>query len=205
MISKKQEIENKYMDMIRELMHGKSMHKLAAEKKICIKNLRRQLKKRYPEQYDKLIYGEIIEKKSTFELRQIPKNQTDATETIRTKVIKEYFKTFFNSINEVGIWKKNESTRLCIDIYCPKYKIGWEIYWRHKETIKQIINRLERYEQYFNRVGIILVKDSRFHKQDKGYFYLQEALNKKNFPYILFDIAEPPSPDTLTLLMEGEF
>ena len=85
-----------YDSIMNEIRTGKSMGKICREREHSINNVRNQLKKRFPEEYDLYIHGMIIDEHNGYELRKIPENQTNRIETDLTKKAKQILRDYHN-------------------------------------------------------------------------------------------------------------
>lgn len=182
-------LDNKYKGILREIEDGKSLKQISKERNIDHNNLRNQLRKRFSKEYDRLIYGEIIGNYKGYKLRKIPRRQTDRTETNITKKAKEILKKHYNCIEEVGVWNKNFSKRYTSDLYLLNSKIAIELYWQRREAFKQLKDKLNNYRKFSKVVICALLKDSKFRKKNRTYYYLKQKLKDAGFKVIIIDIS----------------
>lgn len=193
--------KEKYNNLMEEIRSGKSINQTAKENNVNRGNLKRQLKKRFPEEYQKLIYGKIIGKHKNYILRKIPNNQTNRNECDITKKAKEFIKKKYDCIEEVGVWKNNGRDRVVIDLYSIRYKTGFEIYWQSGESYKRLKKKLLRYRKYFGRIVCVLLKDSNVRTKNRSYYYIIKKLKYDNIEFVIFDLAHP-STEVVVFPME---
>jgi len=194
----KKEINKKYQDIRLDLISGKSLNQISKDWKLDIGAIRYGLKKRYPDDFDVLVHGIIIEKRDGFDLRKIPHGQTDRSETNITKKAKDILKKYYPySIEEVGVWNHNFTVRYVVDLWSSENDIGFELCYS-VTTSKKVIKKLNQYKKYFSKVVCVLLKDStRFNiKKNRSYHYLKENIRSAGFDVIILDIGE----NTLTYL-----
>ncbi len=189
---KEEELMEKYELILKDLRKGKSLTSISKERKLCINNLRYQLKKRFPKDFSKYAHGEVIGYHEGYELRKMPNGHTNSCECDITKKAKEILKDYYGCIEEVGVWLDNYKRRYTIDLYSPRHKLGIELYWQHKENCKKLIKRLRNYEKYFGDVICALLRDSNWKKKNRTYFYISKKLKKAGIKVIIVDISKTP-------------
>ncbi len=180
----------KHLEIAQELREGKSLTRIAKERKMDRKYIKINLKSLIKEEYITLLYGKIIGSHKGYDLRKMPERQTNRCETDITKKAKEILKKKYDCIEEVGVWLNNYNRRYTIDLYSIKNKLGIELAWS-SITSKQLIRRLSIYEELFGKVICALLKDSSFRKKDRHYIYLPQKIQDAGFKVIIVDIAKP--------------
>ena len=178
-----------YDKLMKELESGKTMVQLSKELKKDYNTLRRNLKKRFPERYKKCIYGEIIGESKGYKLYKIPKKTIGLNETDVTKITKQILIARHEGIEEVGVWLNNFRSKVVIDIYVPKQKMGIEVYYANPKTYKELLKKLERYRKYFCKVIVALACDSSRRRTSRTFPVLKQKLKEDGFNYIVVDIS----------------
>jgi len=186
---KKDELDKKYKEILEEVKKGKSLTQIAKERKACRNNLYRVLKKKFPEEYDTLIYGIKIGYHKGYTLRKMPNNQTNRVECDITKKAKKILKKKYFCVEEVGVWSKDFKKRYTIDLYNPRTKLGIELCWSKKTTSKELIKRLKEYKKFCKDVLCVLLKDSSIKSRDRPYTHLPTKLRRAGIVVRIFDIS----------------
>jgi len=187
---KKEELDKKYREILEEVRKGKSLTQIAKERKTCRRNLGNVLKKRFPEEYDTLIYGIKIGWYNGYTLRKIPNNQTNRVECDITKRAKKILKKKYFCVEEVGVWSKDFKKKYTVDLYNPRTKLGIELCWSKSLTSKKLIKRMKEYKKFCKDVLCVLIKDSSIKSRDRQYIGLPTRLNKAGIVVRIFDIGE---------------
>lgn len=150
-----------YNLILRNLIQGESLNSINKKHGFCPNNIRKHLKKLYPEEFELYVHGKVIDEYNGFLIRKAPKNHANRVECNITKKAKEILSKRYDCMEEVCVWNGEPLIRNCVDLYSIKNKLAIEIIWKSKENIKQLIKRLNTYKLLFGNILCVLVNDSR--------------------------------------------
>lgn len=144
-----------YNSLMLRVENGESCSSISKKDNICHHLLSKNLLKAYPERYRLSVYGKIISNNKGFDIYKIPSKHTDSVETNLTKYAKRYINLNYCSnkgIEEVGVWSKNFSNRLVVDLW--NENIGYEIIFR-TICFKDILKKNSNYLTFCNEVYFV--------------------------------------------------